>query len=244
MRKVLLLPLFCLYSCSTIIPQKKISIGIDPTFIQSPVGHKSALVNAFTNELLELIFKNTRFEITYQALSFDNMILGLEDQSSDLIISSMDMGFLEKKDFSFSNVFLPLGDLFVTRKNMQATTFADFSGKVIALPTGSNLLSLFAPYCTVKINYYDQIPQVLENLVSGRVDGAMIPALSLSASLAEEYRLLLKVSKNEYSNKGLRLISLKDAHSSVIKTFNKRLSTLQDDGTLHKLLQKWSLNLQ
>lgn len=225
------------------MPKKKIKIGIDPTFALSPVGNKQAEVYAFVNELLENIFIDTRYEVTYKELSFDNMLLGLNDHSSDIIISSMAPLYEAEKLYSFSAMFLSLGDIFVTRKNMPGGNFSAYSGKIIAIQEDTQLLSAFKPYPNVTITYYQTIPEALEEIASSKIDGALIPYISLSSFLSQEYRYLLKFSNNKFTNTGLRLLSLKDSQKDVIKTFNKHLAILLEDGTLENLLIKWGLTL-
>ncbi|MCH9811237.1 transporter substrate-binding domain-containing protein [bacterium] len=244
MRQVLIISLLLLSSCSQItLPSKQVRIGIDADFIEAPVGHKSAAVNAFTNELLEVIFKPTRYQIIYIPLSFDNMEQNLETKNTALIVSSKEMLYLAKKEFSFSSMFLSLGDVFITRRTMQVTSFSDFEGKIISLPTRSELIPYFAPFKDLQLNFYTSIPQTLENLVSGRADGAMIPYLELSSNFGVEYQRLLKVSKERYTDRGLRLLSLKGKNMAVLRTFNKRLAAMKDDGSYDALLKKWNLTL-
>ena len=242
MKRALILLLAGLISCSQVsLPTKQVRIGIDADFINAPVGHKSAAVNAFTNELLEEVFKPTRYQIIYVALSFDNMEQNLETGNSALIVSSKDKLYLAKKEFSFSSMFLSLGDVFVTRRSIQAKSFSAFEGKIISLPAGSDLASFFAPFPNIQLNFYISIPQTLEDLVSGKTDGAMIPYLELASAFGVEYERLLKVTREKYTTKGLRLLSLKGKNQDVLQTFNKRLATMMDDGSLDALLQKWNL---
>ncbi|MCH9623855.1 MAG: Arginine-binding extracellular protein ArtP [Chlamydiia bacterium] len=216
---------------------------MDPSFMNSPVGNKQADVYAFTNELLEMVFKETRYEIVYKDASWDDMLFGLKEHTADLIISSMPTSYEAEKDFSFSAMFLSLGDIFVTRKNISAANFGDFNGKIIAIQEHAPLLSTFQSYPNVNITYYQSTPQALEEIASSKIDGALIPYISLASFLSEEYRYLLKFSNNKYTNTGLRLVSLKEMQQQVIRTFNTRLATLIEDGSLEKLLIKWNLVL-
>lgn len=239
----LVLTLSVLSSCAKIIPSKKIKIGVDPTFFSSPVGNKQGLVYAFSMELFEEIFKPTRYDIIYQELSFDNTLQSLDELTSDLVISSIPILFETKLLYNFSSTFLSLGDIFVSRKNETSANFKNYGGKIIAVSNNPEIISLFANYPTVKLTYYTFIPQVLENITNYSVDGAIIPYISLSSHLSPEYRRLLNIQTNKLTNTGLRLLSLKNKNNSIIKTFNKRLAILIDNGTFEKLLIKWNLTL-
>jgi ABC-type amino acid transport substrate-binding protein len=242
MKRFLPLIFLCTLSCSGFIPKKKVKIGIDSSFTESPVGTKQADVYAFTNELLEIIFFDTRYEIVYRDLSWDSMIFELDNHTSDLIVSSIPELFESEKAYSFSAMFLSLGDIFVTRKNMPEANFNDFSGKIIAIQESAPLSS-FEPYPKINITYYQSIPEALKELASYKIDGALIPYISLASFLSEQYRYLLKFSNNKYTDTGLHLLSLKNAQQDVIKTFNRRLANLIEDGTFEKLLIKWRLIL-
>ncbi len=230
-------------ACSTIIPKKQLRIGIDPTFLSSPVGTKQGLVYAFTIELFEEIFKNSRYIPTYKELSYDNSLESLSGNITDLIISSLSEDIITDNTYDFSSMFLSLGDVLVTRADEPLANFKDLNGKIIAIQQWPNLISLFKNYPEVNLTYYTLIPEILENISNYTVDGAIIPYLSLTCHLSMEYKHLLKVNPNKLTDIGLRLLTLSGKNDGVIKTFNKQLGLLIQNGTFEMLLEKWNLVL-
>ena len=239
-RKLLLLVFALLFSCSSMIPSKKVKIGIDPTFFSSPVGHKHALVYAFTIELLSEIFKPTKFNIIFGELNFDNTLDSLNENKSDLIISSLPVRYETCKLYNFSNTLLCLGDVFVSRKS-ESLDFSSYRGKIIAIESNPEIVALFANYSDITLSYYSYIPEVLEMIANYTVDGAIIPALSLSSHLSIEHRRLLNIGTKQLTETGLKLLSLKNKNSGIINIFNKRLALLIKNGRYQKLLKKWNL---
>ncbi len=230
-------------ACSNIIPKKQLRIGIDPTFLSSPVGTKQDLIYAFTIELFEEIFKNSRYIPTYKQLSFDNTLDSLADNLTDAIISSLSEDIITDSTYDFSSMFLSLGDVLVTRADEPLANFKDLNGKIIAIQQWPNLISLFKNYPEVNLTYYTFIPEVLESISNYTVDGAIIPYLSLTCHLSMEYKHLLKVNPNKLTDIGLRLLTLSGKNDAVIKTFNKQLFLLIQNGTFEMLLEKWNLVL-
>jgi polar amino acid transport system substrate-binding protein len=239
----ILLPfLLAFASCSKIIPNKKIKIGLDPTFFSSPVGNKGALVYAFTIDLLSEVFKNTNFDVFYQELNFDNTIDSLKENQSDLIISPLAIRYETLQLYHFSNSFLSFADIFISRKE-EKEDFSFYKGKIIAIPENPEILSLFANYPEITLAYYSFIPSVLEMIANYTVDGAIVPSILLSSHLSSEYRRLLNIGSKNLTDRGLRLLLLKNKNKGVINIFNKRLAHLIEDGTYQKLLNKWTLSL-
>ena len=238
---VLLLILFA--ACSTWTPKRVISIGIDPTFVMSPIGNKQASVYAFTNELLEVIFQNTPFNIRYVTLSYDNMVDHVDNCKVDFIVSSLSQTLENREQFNYTSMFLSLGDVFVTRLGASSLDYRNFTGKLIAIEDEPFLLTLFSGYPMINLTYYNYIPQALEDIVTMKIDGAIIPYILLSSHLSPEYRSLLKINPTKLTSRGLYLLSLNDRCNVVKQTFNKKLARLIDTGAYEKLLEKWGLIL-
>lgn len=241
-KKLSFIVLILFVSCSKIIPNRKVRIGVDPTFFSSPVGNKQGVVYAFSMELLSEVFDPTRYDIIYKELSFDNTLDSLNDGDSDLVISSLPIIYETSKLYTFSSTFLSLGDVFVTRKNEKAD-FSFYNGKIIAIRNNPEIVSLFANYPEVTLSYYSFIPAALEMIAGYTIDAAIIPYISLSSHLSSEYRNLLNIQTNRLTDKGLRLISVKNKNKGIIRTFNKRLASLIDNGSFENLLIKWNLTL-
>lgn len=234
--------LLLVISCSRFSPPKTITIGIDTAFFGSQVGNKGALVHAFLLDLFEETLNKDGYRIKYQEISFGADLDCLKDQTCDFIVSSLGSDFRTNELYSFSDKALPLGEVFVTRKDMP-TTFKGYGGKIIALPYNNNLVRLFSKHPNVTLTHYLLIPQALNDIVIFLIDGALIPYLSLSSHLSLQMRPYLNISSIIYSDTALRLVSLKDKHRSTQKTFNKGLSSIKNDGTYQKLLEKWNLTL-
>ena len=241
-KRFLLLFLGCI-ACSSLAPKKNISIGIDPTFTMSEVGNKQAQVLAFTNELLEELFKNTPFSIQYVQLSYDNMTDTINACEVDFIVSSLSKTVENIDTFNFSERFLSLGEVFVTRVGASSTDYRNFTGKLIAIENNPPLLSLFSNYPMILLTYYNSIPKVLEDIVLMNIDGAMIPSISLSSHFSPDYKRLLKIDPQELTSQGLYLIALNNQCNAVKEIFNKRLGEFIKKGLYQKLLEKWDLVL-
>jgi len=230
-------------ACSAMTTKQPLRIGIDPTFLFSPVGTKQNLVYAFTMELFTEIFKGTRYSPTYKELSFDNSLESLSNHITDVIISSLSEDIITDSTYNFSSMFLSLGDVLVTRVDEPLTNFSDLNGKIIAIQRWPNLISLFKDYPEVNLTYYTLIPDVLENISNYTIDGAIIPYLSLASHLSLEYQHLLKINPKKLTSTGLRLLTLSGKNDAVIQTFNKQLALMIENGTFDTLIEKWNLTL-
>ncbi|MCH9622021.1 MAG: hypothetical protein S4CHLAM20_14550 [Chlamydiia bacterium] len=239
---VFITALLLVSGCSTWKASRIVKIGIDPTFFASAVGNKQGLVYAYVVEFFEEVFKETKTDFEFVELSFDNTLENLDNKDIDLLVTSLKPNIETDMLYDFSKMFLSLGDVFVTRSEMPSFNFKDFDGKIIALQRHPNIAFLFAKYPAIALTYYTTIPEVLVEITNFKVDGALIPYLSLASALSTEYRYFLKIdTSKKYTEEGLRLISLKGKNATEIRAFNKKLSSTSK--LQNKLLMKWDLVL-
>jgi polar amino acid transport system substrate-binding protein len=115
------------------------------------------------------------------------------------------------------------------------------NGKEIAVVSDERTAILLQKYPGVVLRSYSSIPDALNAIVRGEVDGALINILSAVAYCQDLYQNKLKIVTPVLNNEGLRLITLHQDAGDWVSHFNRGLAKLKTSGAYDKLLLKWGL---
>ncbi len=146
-----------------------------------------------------------------------------------------------EKQFDFSSIYLPLGPVLVVPLQSKIASLDQLIGKQIGIVSGSSSVSLLEKSNGAIIRYYESIPQALNDVLLGAIDGAMVGILPASAYCRDLYKGELKVATAPLNDEGLRLVTKHKAAPDLIRAFNAGLQTLKKNGVYTHLQNKWSL---
>lgn len=236
----ILLIFLCLTGCGK---KEKIThqIALDPSWYPVYFQDKNNNVVGFSTELLRNIstLEFTTFSVLYT--NWDSLLEGLNNKQYGGILSSLYPYNFNEKKYSFSNVYLPIGPVLILPISSPYETLSDIQNKQVAAMTGSSSITLLETYPKIIISFCDSIGQVVNQLQSGQVVGALLPwpiAQSLMQGVFQKNFILASGPLNE---EGLRLVTLKGYNPSLIKHFNKGLEKLQKSGLYDQLLVDWGI---
>lgn len=214
-------------------------IGIDPLFFPQDFKRQTINVFAFSSELLQEISKVQNLRVTRINRSWDNLIEGLCEERYDAILSTLPPSLINRTNFTFSEPYLKTGPVLVVPKTDKKITIEDLSRRILAIEQSDPLLQLMSNYPDVRIVFYNQIPVVLEDVATGRIDGALVPTIPANAFVKDLFGQRLSITTDPLTSEGLRLVTLRDDNQFLLKQFNEGLDKLIRDGTYDKLLDKW-----
>ncbi len=228
-------------SCGTVSRGKTYTIAIDPSWYPLNLQGKGPNVYAFSSELLRAISEKEGVFFEKIRMDWDNLTLGLEKGDYDGMLSSITpRGFL-KKTYTFSDPFLQTGPVLVVREDEKVHSAIELAGKEIAVDSLANEALLIEKFPGVIVQYYDVIPEGLDEVLSGQLDGALINYLQATSYIRDLYQGKVKIATSPLNDAGLRLITLDGGNTELVDIFNQGLDKLRDDGTLDGLLTKWEL---
>jgi polar amino acid transport system substrate-binding protein len=236
----LILILLTLFSCSS-SSDNSCRVGVDPEWYPLGLGKMDNSVNAFSTELLTKIGKLEKIPFVKISVNWNELMEGLQKDKYEAILTSMPPYIFNEKLFDFSDIYLHLGPVLVVPVGSTIQSLDTLDGKEIAVISGSSSALILEKSKGVLIRNYDSIPQALNDIAAGALNGAMIDSLSAEAYCRDLYQGVLKIATGPLSDEGLRLITKHGAAPDLIKGFNKGLSKLKKDGSYEKLLDKWSL---
>jgi len=174
-------------------------------------------------------------------LSWDNLIESLYLKKVDGVFSSASLNLINQTKYSFSDPILKTGPVLIVPMQTGKISLTDLSGRIVAMGKTQEELDLMRAYPDIQFVFYDSIVDALDKTVKGSFAACLIPILPANAYVKDLYQNELLISSSPLTDQGLRLLTLKDAHPKLIKTFNEGLLDVQKNGQITTLLTKWSL---
>ncbi len=235
-----ILILLTLFGCSSNNSGGR-KVGVDSSWFPLEFGERTNNVTAFSTELLTKIGKVEKIPFVKITVNWDTLMDGLKAGEYEAILTSKAPYIFNEKLFDFSDIYLSLGPVLVVPVGSKIQSLQGLNGKEIGVISGSSSASILQGSEGVLIRDYDSIPNALNAVASGVIEGAMIDILSATSYCNDLYQGMLKIATPPLNDEGLRLVTLHDAAPDLIAGFNKGLQKLKAKGSYEALLSKWSL---
>lgn len=198
-------------------------------------------LTGFTNALIQALEKEEGKPFHLVDVSWDQLYQGLEEQTYAGAFTTLDPTVITEGRYTFSNPFLLLGPVLVVPSESDAHSLADLGNTTIGAYAYDESVLIIQRYPSILIQPYEQITMALEEVATGQLAGALVPNLEARALIGNLYTDRLKIVTLPLSNKGLRLITLKGRHPSLIEHFNKGLEALRKNGTYQELRDQFGV---
>ncbi len=237
--------LFCLFllllsSCGK-SSSKTWQIAIDPTWYPLDLGGREKQLEGFATDFLQEMTIYEKMEIVKVRENWDSLLGNLQKEKYDAVLSSLSPYTFYEKLYDFSEPFVHTGPVLVLSAQSSAISLKDFNGKEVGILEGSSLELILEKYSGIIIRTYASIPDMLNDLLLGAVDGALVPTLDAVAYIEDLYQSELKIVGKPLDAAGLRLITLHKNGPELIKAFNATLEKLKKNGKYNQLAKKWNI---
>ena len=240
MKKILFLfSLFLIYSCSN--QEDRYSVGVDPFWYSIQVNGQGRYLNGFISDLLLEIADEKKIDIKLVETSWDNLILGLEQEKYKCCFSTLDEYNFNQANFDFSDEILKTGYALVLRKDEEIKTLNNFEDGYIGYIFDDPSRNIIDKDENIQEVGYDFESVMLNDLKNEKIDGCILPIMVARKYVSDLFSDYLKISNDLLSPQSIKLIALKDQNKELIKNFNKVLVKLQKNKKLKMLKTKWGL---
>lgn len=229
--------------CSCGRPHGPLKIGIDPNWYPIDFGPQTSYVNGYAEDLLLEMAQYTGMEFERIAANWDNLLDGLKEKKYAAVFSSLPPYEYNKAIYDFSKDFLALGPVLILPIGSPKIDLREMKGHVLGIITGDPAVLILEKNATLILRPYNTISELLNAVVSGELDGALlnrIPAVNYVGGL---YAGKLVIASEPLTDAGLRLVSLK-GEDYLVSMFNKNLNHLINRKRLAVLQEKWQLALK
>ena len=234
--------LLLLSACGGKSKSSAMRIGVDPAWTSLQLPEKQTNVTAFSNELLLEISRLEEIQIATVARSWDNLLSGLQDEEYEAVLSSLMPYNFNQKQYDFSDIYLMTGPVLVLPYTSKIHSLDKLDGKEIAVQKGSPYAAILEKHPKILIRIYDSLPQAFNDILTGTLDGAIVPILIAESYCQDLYSEQLKIATPPLNDEGLRLITLHDQATSLMEAFNRGLKKLKENGTYAALARKWGIS--
>ena len=194
----------------------------------------------FDVDLLKAMAKDLGFRYTIDNMDFNGLVGALQSGRDDFVISGISPTEERKKTVDFTDSYFTCKTAIIEKKGGKITDAAGLKGKKIAASFGTDYES-FAKTAGAVVSSMDSSTLVMQELLSGRVDGAILDASQAAVQIKQnsglEYHVLSSADLNSSVSDTFAIACPKG--SSLVATFNTELKMLQDNGTIKKLITKW-----
>ncbi|MDR2075041.1 MAG: ABC transporter substrate-binding protein [Holosporales bacterium] len=194
----------------------------------------------FDIDLATEIAKKMGKKAKIENLSFGIMFISMQNKTVDALISSLGKTSERVKTYDFSNQYYKETASIIYKKENTIQNAEQMRSKKIVVQLGSIPEKWVRAKTKADVIPMDNMNGAVEALKAGQVEGVMMNTIA-AKSFVEKNEGLSCCVINEYTeNEGYAIAFPKD--SPLTQEVNNILKEMEENGELHKLRSKWSLN--
>jgi ABC-type amino acid transport substrate-binding protein len=203
---------------------------------------KSDEIKGFDVDLAKAIGKKLGYEVQVQDIEFNGLVPALENKQVDLVLAGMTPTEERKKSVDFSDIYYTAKHMLVTKKDSNIKTTEDLKGKTVGVQLASIQEGLANDLVKkdkidMKIEKRNRIPDLVQEIMAGRLDAAIIEDTVAKGYLKDNKELAGHVIENGTEDAGSAIAFQKG--SDLTAKFNAELKKMKENGELEKLIVKW-----
>lgn len=199
----------------------------------------------FDIDLANALCQQMQVECTFTNQTFDALIPALKFKRYDVVIAGMDITADRQKQAAFSAPYYQNRATIIAKKG-QFDSIEALQGKKIGVENGTtHQRYLKAKMPGVVAVGYDSYQNAFIDLQNGRLDGIMGDKAVIQHWIKQHNLAMAAVgepiSDPEYYGIGVGL-AVRKGNDALLAKINQALKTLQENGTINALYQKWIEN--
>lgn len=217
-------------------------IGVDEEWYPIDFGAQQDYVNGFVEDLLIEIANYSGIKFEKISVNWDVLLEGMHNKKYDAVLSSLPPYNFNLAKYDFSQNFLDLGPVLIVSTGAAHRKLKQMKGELVGVLTGDPAFLLFQGYPEVVVRYYPTIPDLLNALVAGEIQGGLLNQIPAVNYIQDLYAGKLAIASSPMTDAGLHLVALKGRKEFFVRAFDKNLAALKKKKKLQALLQKWQLS--
>ncbi len=201
---------------------------------------KSDEIIGFDVDLAKAIAGKLGFKLQVKDMDFNGLVQSLKSGQADLAMAGMTPTPKRKKNVDFSDIYYSAQHMIVSKKDSGIKTLEDLKGKTVGVQLGSiqeNKAKEIKKQVAIKIEDRNRIPDLIQELKSGRFDAAIIEDTVAKGYVAKEKDLSEFTVSDDPKEVGSAIAFPKN--SDLTAKFNKELKIMKENGELDQLVVKW-----
>ena len=229
-------------SCSGSGGKERLRIGVDPSWSPLNFDELQPYVNGYAEDLLLEISQYSGLEFEKVQANWDSLLDGMQRGQYDAALTSLPPYSFNQAKYDFSIDFLALGPVLVATTNAKYTEPHQLSGELVGVLMGDPAVLLLEKYPEIIIRPFNSVPELLDAVVSGELEAAVLDRLPAMSYVRDLYADQLKIASEPLAKSGLHLIAPKGKLQPLIRAFDKSIERFSKKDKLSKLQKKWHLD--
>lgn len=217
---------------------KTLVMGTSADFPPFESIDESGEIIGFDIDLAKAIAAELGYEIEIKDMKFDGLIGALQADRVDFVMSGMSATEERKQNVDFSTEYHRSGEMFLSLKDAGIDSIEDLDGKTLGVQLGTiqeqGAEKIQEEY-GFEIKPIDSSSVMIQELLSNRVDAIYIDK-AVGVGYQEEQDLA-GFDDPTSASPGMAVAFPKG--SELVAEINEALATLEENGTIEELKEKW-----
>ncbi|MCA1320642.1 transporter substrate-binding domain-containing protein [Bacillus tianshenii] len=200
---------------------------------------KGEEIIGFDIDLAKVITKELGYELEVQDIDFGSLITAMDAGNIDLILAGMTPTPEREEQVDFTDIYYTAHHMVVSLKDSKLEKLEDLQGKTVGVQLGSiqeeEANKIKEGGVDIKIENRDRIPQLIQELKTGRIDAAIIEDTVIKGYFEKDKDLTGFQLDTEEGGSAIAL----PKDSEMTEEFNRVLNEMKENGELDKLIIKW-----
>lgn len=201
---------------------------------------KSDEIIGFDVDLAKAITSKLGLELEVKDMDFNGLVQALKSGQADFVLAGMTPTEKRKKNVDFSDIYYTASHMIISKNDSGIKTLEDLKGKTVGVQLGSiqeGKADEINEQVSIKIENRNRIPELIQEIKSGRFDAAIIEDTVAKGYLNKEKDLTGFAISDDPDEAGSAIAFPKN--SDLTEKFNQELKKMKENGELQKLVVKW-----
>ncbi|CAH2716344.1 Arginine-binding extracellular protein ArtP [Neobacillus rhizosphaerae] len=201
---------------------------------------KSDDIIGFDVDLAKAIAGKLGYTVNVKDMDFGGLVQSLKSGQADLVLAGMTPTEKRKKNVDFSDIYYTAHHLIISKKDSGIEKLEDLKGKTVGVQLGSiqeGKAQEINKQIPIKIENRNRIPDLIQEMKSGRFDAAIIEDTVAKGYFEKEKDFKGFTISDDPNEAGSAIAFPKN--SELTAKFNKELKKMKENGELQKLVVKW-----
>lgn len=214
-------------------------VGLDASYPPFEALDADGQPTGFDVDLAREVGRLLGVEVEFTNIAYDGLYDALVSGQVDVLISALAPAYGSQSRAVFTDPYFNAGDYLVTPRESPVTAMADLGGHTLAVEVGSGgdveARRWQRRVADLTVERYDTPGEVLQAVLDGDADAALVDGISARLGVGEHEALALREGVTEL----LFAAAVHEDSTRLLAELNDVLEEIIKDGTIEELTQAW-----
>jgi len=224
---------------------RKLVVATDATLPPMSFINDQNEIDGFEKDLIDALAREAGFDYELVNIEWNGLFGGLITNKYDLVISSVTILEERKQRMAFSMPYLKSGLSLVVRReeeNIKSLEDVQEQGGMVGAQRATTAYFYLEDYPDLHKQAYELYGHAIQDLIKGEIDAVLGESTGTlyyknkDAAVFEKIKMAGDIMTEEFYG----IVTRKDA-TKLVKTVDRALATLIENGTVQRLHEKWDL---